>query len=456
LKSTIQKCYGLAQDKGIPESNTTEGINILYRLFIIIAFLGLGTVSASASVPLSSINLSIETSAADLATMLNQSLPKDLYKGQGGLGTSVTVLRAGPLTVTASDNFVFLSLPIQMIFKSALYESYPLRTDLRFKARVSVAPDWQLKTELYYTGVSDNFADTFKLGPVSLKPKNMVENIIQPVQRLLAPFVDAKVNESIRLRTKITPFWMNAFSPKLLSKEFGAWLKLTPERIAMSPLIAANNQIRLSIGVITGAEITVGPKPEAAPVKVLPSVQLVPTFDKNFHIQLVTDIFYADLVTALNPVLLDKTFGDDKKVTIKNFNLKGEDGRLVVALTTTGDFNGELMLFAKPVYSLQKNSLTFENVDFDTRKAGWLIGAGSWLLHSTIRNTIKTRLDSVVMEQMEKARLKASSVLSFVQLAEHVKLAGAVKSLSLGEATVRSDRLSVHAAAQGELGVILK
>jgi hypothetical protein len=432
-----------------------EGITILYRL-IIIAFLLLGPVCASASVPLSSINLSIETSAADLATMLNQSLPKDLYKGQGGLGVSVTVLRTGPLAVSASENFLFLSLPIQLTFRSAIYESYPLRTELRFKARVSVAPDWRLKTELYYTGVSDNLADTFKLGPVSLKPKTMVETIVQPVQRLLLPFVDAKVNESIQLRTKITPLWMNAFSPKLLSKEFSAWLRLTPERVAVSPLFAANNQIRLSMGVISGAEITVGPKPAAAPVKALPPVQMSPTLDKRFHIQLVTDIFYADLVAALNPVLIDKTFGDAKKITIKSFSLKGEGDRLVVALTTTGDFNGELMLFAKPVYQAQRNALTFENVDFDTRNTGWLIGAGSWLLHSTIRNTVKERLDSVVVEQMEKARMKASSVLSSVQLAEHVKLTGAVKSLSLGEASVRSDRLSVHAAAQGELSVILK
>jgi hypothetical protein len=40
--------------------------------------------------------------------------------------------------------------------------------------------------------------------------------------------------------------------------------------------------------------------------------------------------------------LIDKTFGDDKKITIKNFNLKGEDGRLVVVLTATGDFDGDL------------------------------------------------------------------------------------------------------------------
>ena len=150
------------------------------------------------------------------------------------------------------------------------------------------------------------------------------------------------------------------------------------------------------------------------------------------------------------------TFGDDKKITIKNFNLKGEDGRLVVNLNTAGDFNGELTLFAKPVYNSQNNSLTFENVDFDTKNAGWLISAGSWLFSSSIRSAIKAKLDSAVVEQLEQARLKVSSALSCVQVAEHIKLAGAVKSLSLGEATVLDDRLSVSVITRGELNISLK
>ncbi|HTP06440.1 MAG TPA: DUF4403 family protein, partial [Nitrospirota bacterium] len=352
---------------------------------MMLLFLSLSVVSASAAVSPSSINLSVETTAADLAAIINRSLPKELYKGEGGLGTSVTVLRTGPMAVTAADNFIYLTLPVQLTFSNFAYESYPLRAGLRFKAKVDVTPDWRLKTELYYTGLSDNLADTFKLGPLSLKPKSMVENIAQPVQRLLAPIVDAKVNDSVQLRAKVAPLWQNAFSPKLVSKEFSAWLRLNPEKIVMSPLITANNRILLSIGVITGAEITVGPKPAAAPVRPLPPVQHLPAFDKSFHIRLAADIFFADLVAALNPVLLDKTFGSDRKITIKSFNLKGEEGRLVVVLTATGDFDGELTVLARPLYNPGGNTLTFEDVDFDTRNAGWLTTAGSWLFSSTIR-----------------------------------------------------------------------
>ena len=398
----------------------------------------------------------METTATDLADIINRSLTKNLYKGQGGMGASVTVLRTGPAAVSAADNFVYLTLPVQLTFGNSFYESYPLRAGLRFKIRISVTPDWRLKTELYYTGLSDNLADTINLGPLSLKPKNMVENITQPVQRLLAPIIDAKVNESFQLRSKVSRLWQKAFSPMLVSKEFSAWLKLTPEKIVMSPLVTANNRILLSVGIITGAAITVGPKPDAAPIKPLPPVQQLPAFDNRFHIQLATDIFLADLVTALNPVLLDKTFGDDRKITVKSFNLKGEDGKLVVTLTATGDFNGEITVLAKPVYNRQNNSLTFENVDFDTRNADWLISAGSWLFSSSIRTTIKTKLDAAVVEQLEKSRLKANTALSSVHVAEHLNLRGAVTSLSLGEVTVLIDRLWIDVIAQGVTNINLK
>ena len=113
-------------------------------------------------------------------------------------------------------------------------------------------------------------------------------------------------------------------------------------------------------------------------------------------------------------------------------------------------------MLAKPVYNPGNNTLTFEDVDFDTRNAGWLTTAGSWLFSSTIRSTIKEKLDAAVVEQLEKARLKASSALSAVQIGEHARLTGAVDSLSLGEATVLNDRLSVNVIARGESSVSLK
>jgi len=66
------------------------------------------------------------------------------------------------------------------------------------------------------------------------------------------------------------------------------------------------------------------------------------------------------------------------------------------------------------------------------------------------------KLDTAVMEQLEKARIKASSALSSVQIGDHVRMSGVVRTLTLGEANVLNDRLSVQVVGQGESNVNLK
>ncbi len=404
----------------------------------------------------STINLRVEASAADLGNILNKSVNKDLFKGQGSFGTSVEILRAGPIAVTASNDFVNLSIPVQLTFGYGMFTTGPLKTDLRFKAKINVMPDWRLKTELYYTGLSDGLSNSLRLGMITINPKSLVESVTLPVQRLLAPIIDSKLNDTVRLRDKIAPLWQDAFTPVLVDKNFNAWLKLSPEKIVMSPLSAANNWLRVSIGLVTAAEIIIGPKPVSLPARPLPQIQQLANFDNQFHIQLVANIFFSDLVTALNPILLNQTFGDEKKITIRSFNLKSDEGKLVISLVSTGDFDGELTLVAKPVYNPQSNSLTFDNIDFDTRNAGFFVGVGGWLFNGTIRNVIKEKLNATIADQLVSARLKASAALARIQLADHVELSGTVKSLSLGEAVVAADRLSLQVTAQGESGISLK
>lgn len=429
----------------------------MYHRFLIAALLLLYTSTvAPAAAPPSSINLIVASSTSELASVINRTLPHELYRGDGGFGTSVRVLRNGAVGVSTADNFVQLSLPVQLVFSNALYESYPLKAGLRFKVKVSVASEWRLKTELYYTGLADALVDSLRLGPISLKPKGMVEAVTQPLQKLLAPVVDSRINDAVRLREKVGALWQSTFNPKLVSKEYGAWLKLSPERIVMSPLLVANDQIRVSIGIVTGAELSIGPQPAAVPVRPLPPLQTVATFDRRFLLQLPVELVFSDLVAALTPVLQDKSFGDERQVTVKRFDLKGEDGRLVVVMTTTGDYDGELTVVARPVHDPEQNTLTFAEVDFDTRNAGWLVTTGSWLFNSSIRSAIRSKLDAALAAQLEKARQKGASALASVQLAEHVTLTGDIKSLTLGEATVHSDRLTLRVVAQGESNVRIK
>lgn len=59
---------------------------------------------------MSSLSVAIEASSGDLSKALNKTVHKELYKGStGSRGLSAEVLRNGPITVSAADNYIYLT-----------------------------------------------------------------------------------------------------------------------------------------------------------------------------------------------------------------------------------------------------------------------------------------------------------------------------------------------------------
>src|SRR5512138_492444 len=129
---------------------------------------------------LSTLNLLIEATSDDLARSLNQSLRKELYKGSTGTrGLSANVVRNGPVTVSAADNFIYFTLPVSMTLGYSLFETQAIPLKLKFKASARITPDWQLATDIYYVGLSDLLAEQIGVGPISIKPRSIVEGVTQ-------------------------------------------------------------------------------------------------------------------------------------------------------------------------------------------------------------------------------------------------------------------------------------
>ncbi|HIJ87232.1 MAG TPA: DUF4403 family protein, partial [Desulfuromonadales bacterium] len=323
----------------------------------------------------STLNIPIEMSTADLAKILNSSVRKELYKGSTKTkGMSADVVRNGPIGVSAADNYLYITLPVTMSLSYGMFETQPLSMKLKFRATASVTPDWRLQTDIFYMGVSDLLAEDVGIGPLSFKPRSIVDGITQPVQKMVSDMVAQKINEQLPLKTQVAKVWDTAQTPILLDKTYKTWLKLTPRDVMLFPLSAQNNKVKLSIGINTFAEVVVGPEP-AAPVKrPLPNLKLVNTFDKTFRIALNADIFYKDLRAIAAPLLLNKQFDSDgKSVTVKDFDLSGNGDKLVVKLETQGSLDGVVYLTAKPVFNAQTNVFSVEDVDFDLQTQSMLL-----------------------------------------------------------------------------------
>jgi hypothetical protein len=397
-------------------------------------------------------------SADELAKILNLTIRKQLYRGSTKTrGLSADVMRNGPIVLSAADNFLYITLPVTMSVSYSMFETNPIPLTLKFRATAGITPDWRLHADIVYLGVSDILAGEVGLGPLSFNPRSIVESVTQSMQKELSDLVTQKINTLLPLKSQAAKVWSSAQTPILLDKNYKTWLKLTPQEVLFYPLYARNNRVKLSVGIITFAEVVVGPEPVAQPVRPLPGLKQANTFDKTFRIALNADVFYKDLQAIAAPQLLNRQFDSGgNSVIIKAFELSGNGDKLVVKLETEGSLDGVLYLTARPVFNPQTNVFSVEDVDFDMQTRSLLLKSADWFLHGTIREMIREKLNMNLTRQLEQSRELAAKALSRMQLMEHVFLKCNIKDLKFKDVLVLQDKISIQVYTEGESAILFQ
>jgi len=406
----------------------------------------------------STLNIPIEMSTDELAKILNVTISKELYKGSTATkGMSADVYRNGPISLSAADNFIYITLPVTISLSYSMFETNPIPLKLKFKVTASVTPDWRIHADVIYLGVSDLLAEEVGLGPLSFKPRSIVEGVSKPVQKVMSAMVEKKLNEVLLLKTQVARVWTTAQSPMLLDRTYKTWLKMAPQEIMLSPLYAQNNRVKLSVGISTFADLVIGPEPAAQTARPLPNLKLVNRFDKAFRIALNADVFYKDLRAVAAPLLLNKQFeSGGNRVTIKDFDLSGNGDKLVVKLVTEGSLDGVVYLTAKPAFNPQTNLFSVEDVDFDLQTESMLLKSADWFLHGSIRSTIQEQLNMNLSKQLEQSRQIAATALTRMKLMEHLFLKCDIKDLKLKGVLVQEDKMSIQVFTEGDSAILFK
>lgn len=406
----------------------------------------------------STLNIPIEASTDELAAVLNQSLPAQLYRGTAGMkNLNADVKRNGPVAVSAADDYLYLTLPIAMSLGYGMFETRAVPLKLRFRITAAVSPDWRVHTEIRYLGVSDLFSGEVGVGPISLKPRRIAESLSRPLQKVLSDLADRKINELLPLKSEIAKVWNLAGKPVLLDRNFGAWLQVTPEEVALRPLYARDNRVRLNVGIGALAELVVGPEPAARPPRPLPDLKLTEKYDDSFRIALNTDLFYRDLRASLTPLVVGREFNSDGKgIVVKDMDLYGKGDKLVVRVETRGSLEGVFLLTGKPVFNRQTNAFSVDDVDFDINTKSTLLQSADRFLHGIFRYVVEEKLNAELTRQLEESRRMAGKALAQVRLRDHLVLKGDIHDLKFRDVVVGKEKISIQVYAEGTSTVLVQ
>lgn len=406
----------------------------------------------------SSMNITVEASAKDLAATLDKMVPNPLYKGDTKTrGVTATVLRNGPIAVSAADNFIYLTVPVSLSLGALGVETPAITPRLKFKVAARVTPEWKVKAEIYYQGLSDLMAEEVKIGILPIRPRSIVEGITNPIQRTLSDLISTKLNEKFTIRDQVARAWSAAQKPILVEKNYNAWLKLTPEEVLLYPLYAQKDLVKVNVGLKSVAELNVGSEPPARTPVPLQNLKLTEGSDRSFRVLLTTDLFYKDLLTIAAPLILNKELGSDgKSVILKELNLYGNGDHLIVRVVATGSIDGTFYLTCRPVFNQQTNVFTVEDVDFDLQSKSLLLSSADWFLHGAIRSMIQEKLNMDLTLQLNKARDMATKALSQVKLADNLVLTGSVKTVKFNDVLVQKEKLTIQLYTEGETSIVYR
>ncbi|HJV33521.1 DUF4403 family protein [Geomonas sp.] len=405
---------------------------------------------------LSTINVGIEMTAAELADAMNRVLPKELYKSAPSSGGPATVVtKNGPVAVSIADNYLYLTVPVAVSMSYGMFETPPLTTKLKFKVSANVTPDWRIDAQVYYTGLTDNLAQEVKIGPLSVKPRATVESMTAPLQRTLSALVAKKLNEKVPLQAQVAKAWSEAQKPIRLDKSYDAWLVVTPREVLLYPLAARDNRVKVAVGLTSFADLVIGPEPAARSALPLPRLKLATGTDRRFRVAVNTDVFYKDLLKIATPLLLNKELGQDgRSVILKDLDIYGSGDHLLVKVETAGSVEGIFYLTCRPLFNPQTNVVSVQDLDFDMESRSLLLNSADWFLHDTFRSKIQEKLNLDLTQRLREAGELAGKSLARAKLADNVFLSGSVQELRLNDLVVRRDRISLGVYLEGETGIV--
>lgn len=407
---------------------------------------------------ISSISFGFETTADDLARVLNRTIARELHRGPvKNSGVTATVLRNGPIVISMADDYIHLTLPITMSLAYGIFKTPDTPFRLKFRARPAISGDWRIIADVQYTGLEDLLSGEIGIGLLTINPRSTAEAFIQPLQKSISALVSKQINEQFPLKSYLSKAWAVAQKPVLLEKNHHAWLMLSPKEVILTPFQAHNNRATLGMGINTYAELVIGPEPADAGQTPLPPLQRVNTLNREFHLSMKADLFYREIVAILSPLILGKDFGSDgNSVIVKNFDLYGNGDRIIVRLETGGDLAGSFYLTGKPLFDPRTNLFSVEEVDFDMNSESLLLTSADWFLHGSFRERLHEKLRLDLSARINEAREMAHKGLGNIELAEHVFLRGSVTDLGLREVLVLKDRIALRLRAKGEANLVLK
>jgi hypothetical protein len=320
------------------------------------------------------------------------------------------------------------------------------RVDVGFSARFSFNPNYTLQAK-----VTRLPAQPVDQCSVCFWGQNITGQVMNAINAQMdtAGWAIQDTLVRLNLRPQFQQLWQRLWSTYRLYNV--GWLRLQPERLRVSELVARGDTLYLSVGISGRPLISLTPLKDT--VTAVPNLSDF-TPRHGFNLYLNARLDYDSLTAILNAKLDKQSFVvDNRTVTIEQCSISAMDqGHLNIGLRFSGSESGTFYLSGVPVLDTASGILDLTDLDYHLSTNNVLIRTASWLFSKKVLKELKAYTRFPLRDYLEEIRKKANTQLS-QPIVKGVRADGQLDRISILHLSVNPSELDVRCQASGELGV---
>jgi hypothetical protein len=415
----------------------------------------LSFVQLPVSIPLSSIN-----------DLINKKMGGLVYEDRSYTQPTVDdyqliVMRKSSVTSVFDGKEIRITIPLNIWAKAqwkacsicpGLEKETTFDIDIYVRSKPELKNDYSFRLNLKSDGFDWKKKPVISLGIVDIPIERLLQKPLEIQLEKTIRDVEKEIASSFDLRSEISRLWNDCQEPNLIDADTETWLKIEPQQLFTTGLSEQSGSITMVLGASAYVGTVSGSRPLNSKLSALPGLQLVQKLPDDFRVQVQSRISFEALTLQVKKALVGQEFAQGKKqIKIEDIALTPIANRLLIQVVFSGSAKGSIFLSGIPSYDASKGVLYFKELDLDIESRSLLLKSASWLLNTTLQNTLEKQLRYPVSDYLNSVKNELDQKIKSFGRNSAYQLTGTIDSFLLQGIYMRETDLQLVLNANGKI-----
>lgn len=355
----------------------------------------------------STISVPISISIEEINQLVNNSIKGTIYQDNSFTDNDndqfkVKVDKYGQIKLTAlKDNRFLIEVPLQIWAEKGygamgkyVYQDTKFHIVMKFISSVEFKSNWTLETKTSTYGFDWTTKPVLDYGSVKIPIASLIESTLKEQQAKFTTIIDEQVKENFDLKPYLLMVWNNFNAPINISPEYKTWLKITPDKVYMTPITIYSNVIKGTVGLDLYSETYIGQIPMTAPLALtFPNYQLKKEIPTDFNLKTTANVTFEKATELAKQQFVGEEFvltSEKNKVRIADMRMYPESDLVVLEVQTEGEVKGTTIIKGFPYYDREKQRIALRDIQFQLKTKN--------LFHKTITALFEGKIKRMIAE----------------------------------------------------------